>query len=172
MPPKKKPRFPFCRTSSNRSTSRAPSSSSRRSGSRRSGSRQSGSRQSETSSRPSQHSASRSSRFTRTPSAGPTSTRAHTRLPTDSNGNVIGSPSEPPIGDGHGADDAALDSLNEVVMAVDLRERGTVGCCYYVAREEKLYFMEDVKCGGVEVVDTCTYTVPSPHKARLNRWSQ
>ena len=30
------------------------------------------------------------------------------------------------------------DSLNEVIMAVDLKERGTVGCCYYVAREEKV----------------------------------
>lgn len=46
------------------------------------------------------------------------------------------------------------DALNEVVMAVDLRERGTVGCCYYVAREEKLYFMEDVKHGGLDVIDT------------------
>lgn len=52
-------------------------------------------------------------------------------------------------------DDAVLDALNEVIMAVDLRERGTVGCCYYVAREEKLYFMEDVKFGGLDVVDTC-----------------
>ena len=40
-------------------------------------------------------------------------------------------------------------------MAVDLKERGTVGCCYYVAREEKLYFMEDVQLGGVDVVDAC-----------------
>lgn len=46
------------------------------------------------------------------------------------------------------------DALNEVVMAVDLRDRGTVGCCYYVAREEKLYFMEDVKHGGLDVIDT------------------
>jgi DNA mismatch repair protein MSH5 len=38
-------------------------------------------------------------------------------------------------------------------MAVDVRERGTVGCSYYVAREEKLYLMEDVKLGGPEVVD-------------------
>lgn len=42
-------------------------------------------------------------------------------------------------------------------MAVDLRERGTVGCCYYVARDEKFYFMEDVKLGGVDVVDACTF---------------
>lgn len=38
-------------------------------------------------------------------------------------------------------------------MAVDMRERGTVGCSYYVAAEEKLHFMEDVKLGGIEVVD-------------------
>lgn len=47
------------------------------------------------------------------------------------------------------------DSLDEVIMAVDLRDKGTVGCCYYVAREEKLYLMEDVKCGGLDVIDTC-----------------
>jgi len=40
-------------------------------------------------------------------------------------------------------------------MAVDMRERGTVGCSYYVAREEKLYFMEDVKFGSIETVDLC-----------------
>ncbi|KAK4993873.1 chaperone ATPase hsp78 [Elasticomyces elasticus] len=50
--------------------------------------------------------------------------------------------------------DADLDALNEIIMGVDLRDRGTVGCSYYVAREEKLYFMEDVKLGGVEVIDT------------------
>ncbi len=46
------------------------------------------------------------------------------------------------------------DSLNEIVMAVDLRDRGTVGCCYYIARQEKLYMIEDVKSGGIEVIDT------------------
>ena len=50
------------------------------------------------------------------------------------------------------------DSLDEVIMAVDLRDRGTVGCCYYVAREEKLYLMEDVKHGGLEVVDSCIFS--------------
>ncbi|KAF2842516.1 hypothetical protein M501DRAFT_949091 [Patellaria atrata CBS 101060] len=47
-------------------------------------------------------------------------------------------------------------------MAVDLRELGTVGCCYYVAHEEKLYFMEDAKFGGVDVVDSLkTYIDPT-----------
>ncbi|KAL8736313.1 MAG: hypothetical protein Q9166_000468 [cf. Caloplaca sp. 2 TL-2023] len=46
------------------------------------------------------------------------------------------------------------DSLNEVVMAVDLRDRGTVGCAYYIAREEKLYMMQDVNSGGIEIIET------------------
>lgn len=49
--------------------------------------------------------------------------------------------------------DEDADLLNEVIMAVDMRERGTVGCSYYVAQEEKLYFMEDVKMGNVETIE-------------------
>ncbi|CAN9407683.1 unnamed protein product [Alternaria alternata] len=45
------------------------------------------------------------------------------------------------------------DTLIEVIMAVDLTPRGTVGCCYYVARDEKLYFMEDIQCGNVDVIE-------------------
>ena len=47
------------------------------------------------------------------------------------------------------------DSLNEVVMCVDMRDRGTVGCCYYVARDQKLCVMADVAYGGVEVIEIC-----------------
>lgn len=54
-----------------------------------------------------------------------------------------------------GSEDEDIDHLNEVVMAVDLNGATTVGCCYYVAREEKLYFMEDMKLGGPDVVDAC-----------------
>lgn len=46
------------------------------------------------------------------------------------------------------------DTLSEVIMAIDMTPRGTVGCCYYVAREEKLYFMEDIQIGDVNLVDT------------------
>lgn len=42
-------------------------------------------------------------------------------------------------------------------MAVDVKSRGNVGCAYYVAREEKLYFMEDVKHGGADVVEARKY---------------
>ena len=54
------------------------------------------------------------------------------------------------------------DFLNEIVMAVDLRDRGTVGCCYYIAREEKLCMIEDVKSGGIEVIDSRKY-----HRMRI-----
>lgn len=46
------------------------------------------------------------------------------------------------------------DLLNEIVMAVNLGHRGTVGCAYYIARAEKLYFMEDVQLGGPDVVNS------------------
>jgi DNA mismatch repair protein MSH5 len=49
--------------------------------------------------------------------------------------------------------DEDFDALNEVVMAVDLRDYGTVGCAYYVAREETMYFMEDAKLGGKEMIE-------------------
>lgn len=63
--------------------------------------------------------------------------------------------SNPQQGDLHAEhDDINDDTLSEVIMAVDMTLRGTVGCCYYVAREEKLYFMEDIQIGDVDIVDT------------------
>ncbi|KAF1817124.1 hypothetical protein P152DRAFT_486517 [Eremomyces bilateralis CBS 781.70] len=59
-------------------------------------------------------------------------------------------------GEGENADE---DSLNEVVMAVDIRNKGTVGCSYYVAREEKLYFMEDMKLGGIDIVESLRLSI-------------
>lgn len=46
------------------------------------------------------------------------------------------------------------DALQEIVMAVDIKERGTVGCAYFVAAEGKLYLMEEVKLGGPDVVES------------------
>ncbi|MCJ1405214.1 MutS protein msh5 [Xylographa trunciseda] len=46
------------------------------------------------------------------------------------------------------------DALNEVVMALELRSRDTVGCSYYVAKEEKLYLMGDMRIGGLEIAET------------------
>lgn len=50
--------------------------------------------------------------------------------------------------------DSEIDeSLDQVIMAVDMRDKDTVGCCYYVAKEEKLYMMDDVNYGGIDVID-------------------
>jgi len=48
---------------------------------------------------------------------------------------------------------ADVDALEEVIMGINVTERGTVGCAYYVAREETLYFMEDAKLGGGDIVE-------------------
>ena len=60
--------------------------------------------------------------------------------------------------DGLDAEDDILrredaDSLNEIIMAVDMKERGTLGCAYYIAREEKLCLMEDMKLANLDNVD-------------------
>ncbi|KAH3979586.1 hypothetical protein HBH70_150560 [Parastagonospora nodorum] len=98
---------------------------------------------------------SRSHHTASTPSAGPSRPRtqkqrrpfmddnASTRAPSES---VTTRESLP-------LDLQADDTLNEVIMSVDLTNRGTVGCCYYTARDEKLFFMEDIQCGDVDVVD-------------------
>lgn len=53
------------------------------------------------------------------------------------------------------------EELDQVIMAIDMKERETVGCCYYVAQEEKLYLLEDVRSGGMEIIETCM-KVPFP----------
>ncbi|KAK2827800.1 hypothetical protein FQN49_007330, partial [Arthroderma sp. PD_2] len=45
------------------------------------------------------------------------------------------------------------DDLCRVVMAVDIKDRGTIGCSYYSAQEEKLYVMEDIVYGELDVID-------------------
>lgn len=45
------------------------------------------------------------------------------------------------------------ETLSEVIMAVELTDRGSIGCAYYVSRTETLYFMEDVRMGDAEMVD-------------------
>ena len=44
---------------------------------------------------------------------------------------------------------------DEIIMCVDMRDRGTVGCCYYESSTGSLHLVEDIKYGGLEVVDTC-----------------
>ena len=46
------------------------------------------------------------------------------------------------------------DELNEIIMAIDMKDRSTIGCAYYVTRDEKLCLLEDIKTAGVDVIDT------------------
>jgi DNA mismatch repair protein MSH5 len=46
------------------------------------------------------------------------------------------------------------DAMNEIIMAVDMKDRGTTGCAYYIAREENLCLMEDIEMGGLGIIDT------------------
>ncbi|RFU35986.1 hypothetical protein B7463_g362, partial [Scytalidium lignicola] len=46
------------------------------------------------------------------------------------------------------------DAFNDIIMAADMKARGgTIGCAYYVAREEILWLMEDIQMGGVEILE-------------------
>lgn len=45
------------------------------------------------------------------------------------------------------------DEMNEVVLAVDMRDHGTIGCAYYITREEKLCLMQDIKMAGLDIID-------------------
>ena len=38
-------------------------------------------------------------------------------------------------------------------MALEMREKNTIGCAYYVARDETLYFMEDTMMGTLDLVE-------------------
>ena len=49
---------------------------------------------------------------------------------------------------------SADDDLDHVIMAVDRREAGTIGCSYYSAQEEKLYLLGDIQSAGAEVTDS------------------
>ena len=69
--------------------------------------------------------------------------------PSPSNA-AVASPEGDPL-----QDQSDEDELDQVIMAIDMKERETVGCCYYVAQEEKLYLLEDVRSGGMEIIETC-----------------
>jgi DNA mismatch repair protein MSH5 len=47
------------------------------------------------------------------------------------------------------------ESSDHIIMALDIKDRGSIGCAYYVARDERLFCMEDVPKGGIDVVEKC-----------------
>ena len=49
---------------------------------------------------------------------------------------------------------------NEVIMALEMKERGSIGCAYYSARDEILHFFSETKMADVEIVDACMIYPP------------
>ncbi|KAJ5553509.1 DNA mismatch repair protein MutS core [Penicillium frequentans] len=46
------------------------------------------------------------------------------------------------------------DDLGHVIVAIDIKDYGTVGCAYYSAEYEKMYLLGDSRSGGMETIDT------------------
>lgn len=47
------------------------------------------------------------------------------------------------------------DCLDQVIVAIDMRDSGTVGCFYYSSQDETLYLMGDIQFGGNESINSC-----------------
>ena len=47
------------------------------------------------------------------------------------------------------------DWKDQIVMAVDVTNRHEIGCCYYLAKEQKLLLMTEIFDGGLEILDSC-----------------
>lgn len=46
------------------------------------------------------------------------------------------------------------EDLDEIIMAIDMKDNGTVGSAYYVAIDEALFLQEDVSMAGIEFIET------------------
>lgn len=44
--------------------------------------------------------------------------------------------------------------LDEIIMAIDMGDDGTIGCAYYVAIDEAMFLQEDTHMAGMEFVET------------------
>jgi DNA mismatch repair protein MSH5 len=49
---------------------------------------------------------------------------------------------------------ADADALHEVIMAIDIKDNGNLGCAYYIAAGEILYLLEDIAVAGNEILET------------------
>lgn len=51
------------------------------------------------------------------------------------------------------------DALSEIILAVDMKENGNLGCAYYIAIDETLFLLEDVAMSGMDLVETLLFHV-------------
>ncbi|KAI2621077.1 muts domain V-domain-containing protein [Hypoxylon sp. NC1633] len=46
------------------------------------------------------------------------------------------------------------DALREIIMAIDMKDNGDLGCAYYIAIDESLLLFEDMAMAGIDLVET------------------
>ncbi|KAI1094799.1 muts domain V-domain-containing protein [Rostrohypoxylon terebratum] len=46
------------------------------------------------------------------------------------------------------------DALGEIIMAIDMKDGGNLGCAYYIALDETMFLLEDVAMSGIDLVET------------------
>ncbi|BCR97362.1 MutS family protein MSH5 [Aspergillus luchuensis] len=74
------------------------------------------------------------------------------------------------------------DELEQIVVAVDMKDSGTVGCSYYSALEEKLYLLGDLRHSSKDIIDSLVLqTKPTvllisprvdPNNLQERRWDE
>ncbi|KAK6958086.1 hypothetical protein Daesc_000879 [Daldinia eschscholtzii] len=50
--------------------------------------------------------------------------------------------------------DEDADALREIILAIDMKENGSLGCAYYIAIDETLFLLEDIAMSGMDLVET------------------
>lgn len=43
--------------------------------------------------------------------------------------------------------------MEQIIVALDMRDKGKLGCAYYIASEERLLCMEEISGGDVDVAE-------------------
>ncbi|KAI8957462.1 muts domain V-domain-containing protein [Daldinia sp. FL1419] len=87
--------------------------------------------------------------------------RLSLRLPSSqisaNNSSRLEDDEDTPIGDVLSNQDS--DALSEIILAIDMKENGNLGCAYYIAIDETLFLLEDVAMSGTDLVETLLFHV-------------
>lgn len=61
------------------------------------------------------------------------------------------------------------DFMEQIIVALDMRDKGRIGCAYYVASEGRLSCMEEVCGGGVDVLEKCRFLLSESCNTHLRQ---
>lgn len=75
------------------------------------------------------------------------------RVSLASRSEALSTLSRPEVYPLNNPDDSEPDVVHEIIMAIDMKENGTVGCAYYVAVDEALFLLQDIPLAGIELVE-------------------